>query len=264
MIVVATEDFEVYHGVVNELRDRGVAFTTRQLDEDLPEETTLLVTGEDDEVHEAQLAVEVVRADPENPRRAVEAALAVLRGGEGRTIVGVDPGERPGIAVLAGDTTVAAFQVPLAKVGEVVRGELEDAVDPVVRIGDGARLSGVRIIDELDDLPVELVDETGTTPYLGAGARGMGDVLAAVNIARRPGERVDGHTIEPTAGEIQVIKSRSRERSEDNRTIDERLARRVARGELNIEEALDEHRDAAADTGGDPGDASTTPDADER
>ncbi|ELY81336.1 hypothetical protein C487_03653 [Natrinema pallidum DSM 3751] len=28
VIVVATTDFEVYHGVVNELRDRGTTFTT--------------------------------------------------------------------------------------------------------------------------------------------------------------------------------------------------------------------------------------------
>ena len=39
MIVVATADFEVYHGVVNELRDRGVTFTTLEPDEELPERT---------------------------------------------------------------------------------------------------------------------------------------------------------------------------------------------------------------------------------
>jgi hypothetical protein len=31
---------------------------------------------------------------------------------------------------------------------------------------------------------VELVDETGATPYLGTGARGVRDILAAVNIAQ--------------------------------------------------------------------------------
>jgi hypothetical protein len=253
VIVVATEDFEVYHGVVNELRDRGVSFTTRELggELDLPEETRLLIVGEDDEVHEAHLSPDVVRADPEDPRRAVEAALAVLRGEAGRLVVGVDPGERPGIAVLSGGTVVAAFQVPVAEAGSIVERELADAVDPVVRVGDGARLNGARIVDDLAEVPVELVDETGTTPYLGAGARGMGDVLAAVNIARQPGERIDGRDVEPTAGEIQSIKTRSRERSEDNRTIDEGLARQVARGEMSIEEALDEHRaDGAGDGSG--------------
>ncbi len=240
MIVVATADFELYHEVVTALRDRGVEFTTVEPGAELPDRTAVLVTGEDDDVSVPE-GVEVVRAAPENPRGAIESVLALTRGGGGRTVVGVDPGEQPGIAVLRGGVVVATFQVPAERTAEVVREELEDAVDPLVRIGDGARLVGARIIDDLD-VPVELVDETGTTPYLGAGTRGMGDVLAAVNIARIEGERVDERDIDPTAGELQRIKDRSRERSETNRAIDETLARRVAGGELTIEEALTEHR----------------------
>ena len=242
MIVVATENFELYHGVVNELRDRGVTFTTQEVGDPLDDRVELLVTGPEDDVHEAQLPVQVVRADPANPRRAVEEALAVLRGGDGRTVVGVDPGDRPGIAVLSGDTVVAAFQVPLAEAPEAVMAELEGTVDPLVRIGDGARLQGRRIVDGLGDVPVELVDETGTTPYLGTGARGMGDVLAAVNIARLEGESIDAREVEPTDGEIERIKRRSRETSDGERTISAALAERVAAGELTVEEALERHR----------------------
>jgi hypothetical protein len=261
VIVVATTDFEVYHGVVNELRERSVEFTTQELDDPLPEATTLLVTGPDDEVYPEQLSVDVVRADPETPRAAVEEALALIRDGDDRVVVGIDPGDRPGIAVLVGDTVVAAFQVPLSEVSAVVERELEDAVDPTVRIGDGARLDGSRIVEDLGDVPLELVDETGTTPYLGSGARGMGDVLAAVNIARRSGRRIEGRDITPTKGEIQVIKRRSRERSDGDRTITEGLARRVARGELTMDEALEEHRgDDGSD--GDEGDGSDDPPTD--
>lgn len=240
MIVVGTEDFELYHGVVTELRDRGVEFTTVKPGEALPDDTTVLVTAEDEDWDPGD--VDVLRADPADPRRAVEDVIALLHGGKGRTIVGIDPGERPGIAVLAGDTVVAAFQVPAASVAEAVRREVDDAVDPMVRIGDGARLVGTRIIDDLEDVPVELVDETGTTPYLGSGARGMGDVLAAVNIARLDGEEIETREVTPTSGEVQRIKDRSREASETNRAIDEQLARRVASGELSIPEALAEHR----------------------
>lgn len=240
-VVVATENFELYHGVVNELRDRGVTFTTIEPGDDLPDATTVLIRAEsDDAVVEAD--ARTVVADPENPRRAVDEALATLRGGEGRTVVGIDPGTRPGVAVLSGEVVVAAFHVPLADVAETVRREVEDAVDPVVRIGDGARLQGGQLVRELEDVTVELVDETGTTPYLGTGARGMGDVLAAVNIARLDGERVESRDVEPTAGELQVIKNRSREQGPDDREIDERLARRVASGDLTLAEALDEHR----------------------
>jgi len=245
VIVVATEDFEVYHGVVGELRDRGLTFTTVEPDEPLPEETTAVVTAAD-ESHDPD-GVDVVRADPDQPRRAVDEVAALLRGSDGKLIVGIDPGDRPGIAVLSGEMVVAAFQVPPDQVAAAVEEEVGDAVDPLVRIGDGARLLGARIIDDLGDVTVELVDETGTTPYLGTGARGMGDVLAAVNIARIEGEEIESREIDPTAGELKRIKQRSREASETNRAIDETLARRVAGGELTIEEALAEHRDGETD-----------------
>lgn len=244
MIVVATTDFEVYHGVVNELRDRGVQFTTQEPTEQLPDTAELLITGpeDEDEFEPSQIGIEIVRADADDPRSAVEQALALLRG-EGRTIIGIDPGDKPGIAVFSGETIVAAFHVPIGEAADMIQNEIEDAVDPIVRIGDGARLKGARIIDELPEIPVELVDETGTTPYLGTGARGMGDVLAAANIARMDGEHIESRDIEPTTGEIQVIKQRSREQSGGDRTIDEDLARQVALGELSVEEALEQHRD---------------------
>lgn len=241
MIVVATEDFEVYYGVVNELRSRGVQFTTQEPDDRLPESVELLITGVEDE-WSSDLGVDVVQADAVEPRAAVERALAVLRG-SGRTVVGIDPGDRPGIAVFSGEMIVAAFHVPLTDVAETVSTEIEGAVDPLVRIGDGARLKGTRIIDELPDVPVELVDETGTTPSLGTGARGMGDVLAAANIARIEGELIHSREVEPTPGELQAIKRRSREQSDGDRTIDNALARRVALGELSVEQALERHRD---------------------
>ena len=240
MIVVATEDFEVYHGVVQELRDRDAVFTTIEPADPIPDRAAVVIT--DEENREALIAHTPVVADPDEPRRAVDAALARLRGSGGRTVVGVDPGRKPAIAVLSGDTVVAAFQVPPTDAVPTILEEVADAPAPVVRVGDGARQVGAQIVNDLDTVRVELVDETGTTPFLGAGTRGMGDVLAAVNIARIPGEPIDRREIEPTAGELQVIKDRSRDESETNRAISEGLARRVATGELSIEEALAEHR----------------------
>ncbi|KTG09300.1 hypothetical protein AUR64_16085 [Haloprofundus marisrubri] len=263
MIVVATEDFELYHEAVAALRERGVTFTTVRSDDDLPAATSVLVTAPDDTVSDLPSDVTHIETSADEVRQAVEEALTVLRGSGERTIVGVDPGTRPGIAVLSGEMVVAAFQVPLSDAVAAIRRETDDAVDPLVRVGDGARLQSAQIVNDLEDVPVELVDETGTTPYLGTGARGMGDVLAAVNIAHLEGERVDSRDIDPTAGEIQVIKDRSREQSPENRSIDESLARRVAAGELSIEEALAEHRgegdeNNGGDKGGEGGETVTT------
>ncbi len=243
MIVVATENFEVYHEVIEELRDRSISFTTIEPGSELPAKATAVVTSSEEALPVAN--VPIIRAEPGAPRKAVEEIIAVLRGGEGRTVIGIDPGEMPGIAVLSGDMVVATYQVPPDEVASIVTEEAENAVDPVVRIGDGARLIGARIIDDIEDVPVELVDETGTTPYLGTGSgeRGMADILAAVNIARMDGDAVESRDVQPTPGELQRIKERSREQSEENRAIDESLARRVATGELTIREALTEHRE---------------------
>ena len=250
VIVVATADFELYHDVVADLRDRGVTFTTVEPGEEIPDRAKVVVVAPTDEL-DVPAGVETVVASAGESRRAVEEAVSVLRGGGGRTVVGVDPGTRPGVAVLSGDTVVAAFHVPLSEAVETVRREVEDSPDAVVRVGDGARLQGSTIVNELEDVTVELVDETGTTPYLGTGARGMGDVLAAVNIARMSGEVVDSRDIEPTQGELQRIKDESRRVSDDNRTIDERLARRVAAGDLTVDEALTEHRGGSGAESGD-------------
>ena len=241
MIVVATADFEVYHDVVGELRDRGAEFTTIEPGDSLPAGTMVVITTPD-EAETVDADVWTVKASAERARQAVEEALAHLRSAAGRTIVGIDPGTRPGIAVLSGDMVISAFQVSTEDVPELVRAEVADAIDPLVRIGDGARLQGARIIEALDDVTVELVDETGTTPYLGSGARGMGDVLAAVNIARIEGRSIEGRTIEPTKGELTSIKTESRERSDENQTITEELARRVATGDLTLDEAIAEHQ----------------------
>lgn len=241
--MVATADFEAYHGLVSELRERGVEFTTIEPGETLPKQTELVITDTDQALEiDPDSEVPIVRADATEPRLAVDKALAHLRTDDGRRIVGVDPGDKPGIAVLVGDTVVAAFQVPLQQAAEVVRQEVEDAVNPIVRIGDGARLEGARIIEELEGVRVEVVDETGTTPHLGTGARGMDDILAAVNIARLSGEPTESVSVEPTEGEIQRVKNRSRERT-GSETLPAGLARSVALGELTLEEAIARHRD---------------------
>ncbi|MFB6092006.1 MAG: hypothetical protein ABEK02_03235, partial [Haloquadratum sp.] len=50
MIVVATDDFELYHDVVDELRDRGVTFTTREPGEGLPDRARVVIRAPDDDV----------------------------------------------------------------------------------------------------------------------------------------------------------------------------------------------------------------------
>ena len=257
MIVVATDDFRLYHEAVTALRERGVTFTTIEPDDDLPDQASVVITGVDDTraaadpeadpAPGAAAEIEHVTADPDDIRPAIESALSILRGGDDRRIIGVDPGTRPGVAILEGQRVISAFQLPVAEAVETIQQECDSATNPLVRVGDGARLQSAQIINELSDVDIELVDETGTTPYLGSGARGMGDVIAAINIARLSGEPIERREIEPTPGELQRIKNESRAQSNGDRTIPRRLARRVATGELTVQEALTIHRTTADD-----------------
>ncbi|ESP88422.1 hypothetical protein [Candidatus Halobonum tyrrellensis] len=253
MIVVATDDFALYHAAVGELRERGATFTTVEPGADLPDRAEVVVSAAEDGVSYAGEGVDHVTTTAADARAGVEEALGVLRGADERLVVGVDPGDRPGVAVLSGDTVVAAFHVPLSEVVGVVREQVADEPDALVRVGDGDRLRSARVVNDLEDATVELVDETGTTPSLGAGAaaKGIADVLAAVNIARREGDRVETRDVEPTPGEIQRVKNESRERSDGEVTVDADLARRVALGDVTMDEAL-----AAYDARGEGADGS--------
>ncbi|WP_313694586.1 hypothetical protein [Halorarum halobium] len=245
MIVVATEDFALYHAVVGELRDRGATFTTREPGGDLPDRAAVVISAVDDPVPVEDDEVAHVTTTASDADEGVATALGTLRGGDERLVIGVDPGERPGVAVLSGDTVVAVHHLPVADAVEAIREAVADEPDALVRVGDGARLQGARVVNDLEGVTVELVDETGTTPSLGAGATGKGlaDVLAAVNIARREGERIETRDLDPTPGEIQRVKNESRERSDGAVTIGEALARRVALGDLTMAEALAEQRE---------------------
>lgn len=242
VIVVVTGDFALYHAAVSELRDRGVRFTTREPGAALPDRATVVVSAAEDGV--SYEGVEHVTTTADTVQRGIEEALG-LRGSEGRTVIGVDPGEQPGIAVLSGERIVRVAHVPRSEAVAWIREAIDRAADPLVRVGDGARLHGSQIVTGIENAPVEVVDETGTTPSLSVGATGagMGDVLAAVNIARMEGERVETYDPDPTPGEIRRIQAASREQSDGDRTISERLARQVARGELQLDEALDHHRE---------------------
>ncbi len=162
-------------------------------------------------------------------------------------VIGIDPGNYPGVAVLGNGKTISVYHVSAGEVCPLMKKVLRefDGKKILVRIGHGARLIRCRLINDLLDLGlhVEMVDETGTTPRLGRGVHGqvVSDIIAAINIAQIKGKSVGKQFIEPSQGEVRVVQEHSREYSNGRSTIPRLLARAVAKGEMTLDEAVERH-----------------------
>ncbi len=212
-----------------------------------------MVITSDEEASAIDFHNVVIVSDPET---AVNQALRLLRDSAPpeRAIVGIDPGEELGIAVIANGIVEAVYRVPLKQTVEIIQKVRQDYPDIVVRIGHGARLVGIPLANTLiaQGVSVELVNERGTSPYLGKGTAGIGvaDIVAAINIAHTRGANFVHQEIAPSRGEIRQIQEKSRERSKGRTTISRKLAERVATGEMTLDDALAEHMGPEEDEAG--------------
>ena len=188
-----------------------------------------------------------------DPVSTINAALKLLNGKNdiNQVVIGIDPGKNPGVAVLEDGQVSEVYHVPARDVPGLVRQILENYPDKdiVIRIGNGARLVRTRLINSILDMGVniEVVDETGTSPSMGCGIHSfeMSDIIAAINIARLKGTRAKKQEIEPSMGEIKRIQEYSREHSNGKTSIPRDLARKVAKGEMTMEEAIEKHDNPA-------------------
>jgi len=182
----------------------------------------------------------IVIADPaERADMIIDRAMLKLRDlGDASIIIGIDPGERTGVAVLAENEVLSAYCVPMADVCQTVLRIMESmhARSVIIRIGHGARLIRTQIVNSLlkRGAHIELVDETGTTPAKGRDA----DIHAAIRIAHLKGTPIREKFITPSIGEIRSIQDQSREKTEGELTISRALAEKVAIGELILEDAI--------------------------
>ncbi len=246
--------------MVAELKSREMPFITLRIGEPVPANVDVVITTGAEEGRIPADGYRVITYDEplSTVNRAIGAELKAVRSGHDAIVIGIDPGRRPGIAVLAGDMVIAVHQVSPTEVEPLVRKIAHDyrPGSLIVRIGNGARLITTQIINSLlqAGFRVELVDETGTTPHIGRDVHTstVRDVIAAINIARIRGVPVGhGREIEPSKGEIRVIQEASRSRSEGRSTIPRHLARQVARGEMTIDEAIAMHKSAIRNGNGD-------------
>lgn len=232
-IAVRTDDFRLSFHLMRELKRRKCDFVMLAADD----EWDGILLSSPEEVLEGHFP-----ATEDTVEIAVERAIQASRGLESaiQLVFGVDPGPRPGIAWLADGVVVGSAQLEqIDSVADHITG-LASAVKHkrmCVKVGDGAPLLRDRILNQLILRGIETlqVNEYKTS----SGSRMKTHLHAATRIALMGGIRIYSvRKLNPTEGELKEIQRQSRITSSGNLTISTELARRVACGELSLEDAI--------------------------
>jgi hypothetical protein len=243
-VAIATRNAALYADLAAWLREHRLPSVSIWPGERFPAGVAAVLTSED----EASTIrhPRILPVAPDGDRAALLAAVRhALDAGRStdEIVVGIDPGPRPGYAVLAGDRPIAEGTLPapedVGRFGTHLRRRFPE--NPIrFRVGRGDHIARDRIVNSLVPLrrPVELVDERGTTPH---GRRRPRDAIAARAIARSAGPLIRGEAaVRVTAGEIANLQRLSREGSGGSFTIPAALARRVLEGQISFPDALAE------------------------
>lgn len=239
-VALVTRDALLYAELAAVLRERRIPTVSLLPGERIPDRVAIVLTSpaEADSLRHDH----VVGVPHEGDRTALWAEVtgALAASDAVELVVGIDPGPRPGYAVLADDRPIAAGVLDDPEAVGRLSGHLRrrfPARSIRFRVGSGDRPTRDRILSTLLGLhrTIELVDEQGTTPR----GRRPRDPVAAAAIARTPGRPIhDRPMLTATAGEIANLQRLSRERSGGRFTIPRPLAARVVRGELSLADAI--------------------------
>jgi hypothetical protein len=240
IIGLVTEDFRFFHQMVKLLNERHEPFASFGFDDPVPEGVGAIITTG---AERGRVYFGTVISD-DDPEIAFKAARSVLRGKRfDRIVIGIDPGRRPGIAVV-GDGRIIDTELvycPEDVMETLVRMTWSLDFDVmVVRIGHGDPTNRNRIIHAVWPLAdeVEIVDESSTTKKTVTP-----DIDAAIMIAFTSGERLLGEPeVCPTPGEVRDIKRLSRIESRGRVTISTELASQVARGRISLAQAVETYQ----------------------
>jgi len=202
-IAVATVSGKAYYLIVNELKRKNIPFISLIPNGPIPVEIKAVITTEE-EKHLINHEKILVYQDGMEPEPLINEALQIVHGKDsyGKIVIGVDPGEVFGLAVLADGEVIETgncFSVDetLEKIRSILKNLEKTPVNSVsVKVGDGVRAFKEKLLEVLDKaLPsnviLESVREAGTNRYLSETEhrRGLRDIISAIRIAGRNGHR---------------------------------------------------------------------------
>jgi len=199
-IAVATVSGKAYYFLVNELRRRGIDFLSLIPRESVPLDIEVVITT-GTEHHLVQHPKILVYENQINPATVVDEAIRIVGGKKyyDTIVVGVDPGKTFGLGVLTEGNvletiTCSAMDETVSKILDVL-GKLKSA-NRIVKVGNGAPSITTELLPLLDetlpdDVVIEVVDEAGTSRFVGENLhkRGLRDAFSAVKIAERRGQQ---------------------------------------------------------------------------
>ncbi|HHF55494.1 MAG TPA: hypothetical protein ENL42_01080 [Thermoplasmatales archaeon] len=239
MIGLLTSNFAFYHDVVNELKKRDLPFISLSFTEKIPPNVDVVITSER-ERERIDFGNVVIWKSGESIENLVDKALIYSSGEDVKIVFGIDPGDNIGIAIFGNRKLIRSLIASSPEqAANFIKEYVEDigAKEVVVKIGNGARLIRNRIINRLikENIRMEIVDEAAI-PCVDD------DEVAASTIALAEGREIkDTLSVEPKEGEIREMQRLSRIKSR-NITISKELARKVLRGEMKLEDAIEIQR----------------------
>ncbi len=198
-IAVVTVSGKAYYRLVSELKKRGIDFLSLTPGEIIPLDVEVAITTAS-EKHLIQHPRVLVYEDKTDPATVVEEAARTVGGKKHHEtiIVGVDPGKTTGLAVLSdGDiletVTCHSVDVTVCEVKNAL--EKLKPTNRIVKVGSGAPSINAELLPLLDqtlpdDVTIEIVNEAGTSRFVGENLhkRGLRDASSAVKIAERRGQ----------------------------------------------------------------------------
>ncbi|MDH5482603.1 MAG: hypothetical protein OEY22_06985 [Candidatus Bathyarchaeota archaeon] len=202
-IAVATVSGKAYYLIVSELKRRNLPFLSLIPKEPIPMKIKVVITTEEERRLISHEKILVYQNDTDS-EALISGALQILQGKDNyeKIVIGVDPGEVFGLAVLADGKIVEtencfSIEETLNRIEKTLRNfENKPVASVSIKVGDGAPLYKEKLLETLDKaLPssviLESVSEAGTDRYLNETKhrRRLRDIVSAIRIAGR-----NGHT----------------------------------------------------------------------
>jgi hypothetical protein len=202
-IAVVTVSGKAYYLIVNELKKKNLPFLSLTPKQPIPLEIYVVITTEEESSlikHENVL----VYKDEMEPGLLINEAVQIIQGKKRyeRIVIGVDPGEVLGLAVLADGKVIETGNCfspeetskRIASILKLFKSSPTASV--FVKIGDGVpkyRKKLLRVFDNAlpSNVVLESVSEAGTNRYASETKhrRGLRDIVSAIKIAGRNGHR---------------------------------------------------------------------------